>query len=236
MAKLIVESDFRDIQVIRESAVGPGKPNLIKLKGVFMQAETENGNGRKYIRSELEDEVAKFDKEMIKPGKALCELEHPDTVTINPDRACARILSLTQDNNDFIGEAVVLAADPANGILGTPCGTTLASLLQYGTSVGFSSRGVGDVDEDKIVHGFNLVTIDCVLQPSIGIYAKADGAGWFVNGILESKSFIVDAHGDIVERAYTVLENKLKKLPSRQEYRNAVLGDAVVEFFKNISK
>ena len=236
MAKLIVESDFRDMEVIKEAATAPGRPNLIKLRGVFMQAETENGNGRKYIRSELEEEVAKFDREMIKPGKALCELEHPDTVTINPDRACARILSLTQDNNDFIGDAVVLAADPANGILGTPCGTTLASLLQYGTSVGFSSRGVGDVDENKVVHGFNLVTIDCVLQPSIGIYAKSDAAGRFVNGILESKNFIVDAHGDIVERAYTVLENRIKRLPGRQEDRNTVLGNAVVEFFKNISR
>ena len=89
--KLIVESDMRKMELIKE-AYDPSKPQTIKLRGVFMQAETQNANSRKYHLEELEKEVAKFKEEKIDKGTALSELEHPDEVSINPDRVCARIL------------------------------------------------------------------------------------------------------------------------------------------------
>lgn len=232
--KLIVESDIRDIKVIKES-YDPSKPNTIKLKGPFLECETVNGNGRKYIREELEQQVNKFKSEMIETGRALCELEHPDTVTIDPERACARILSLSQDDNVFIGEAVVLASDPSHGIRGTPKGDILASLLQYGTSVGFSSRGVGEIDESSgEVHDYQLITVDCVLQPSIGKYSESN-ASRFVNGILESKEFMINAHGDILEKQYNKLEENIKKLPVKEKDKNEKVAKAVKDFFKSLA-
>lgn len=230
--KLIVENDLRQLELIKE-AYDPSKPQTIKLRGVFMQAETQNANSRKYHLEELEKEVAKFKKEKIDTGTALSELEHPDEVSINPDRVCARILGLEQDGNNFIGEAVVLASDEKFGIKGTPKGDLLAGLLNYGTKCGFSSRGVGEVSEDGWVSDFSLITIDTVLAPSIGIMSQSN-ADRFVNGILESKEFIVNTHGEILEKPYEQFEKKLKKLPGKQTAKEAHLAEAIHSFFKSL--
>ena len=230
--KLIVENDLRKMELIKE-AYDPSKPQTIKLRGVFMQAETQNANSRKYHLEELEREVEKFKKEKIDTGTALSELEHPEEISINPDRVCARILGLEQDGNQFIGEAVVLASDEKFGIKGTVKGDLLAGLLNYGTSVGFSSRGVGEVAEDGWVTDFQLITIDTVLAPSIGIMSQSN-ANRFVNGILESKEFIVNTHGEILEKNFESFEKKLKKLPSKQSAKEAQLAEAVHDFFKSL--
>lgn len=233
--KLIVESDIKKIDIIKEE-FSKDKPNTIKLKGPFLEYGLKNGNNRTYLKEELEEQVKKFDEEMIKTGRALCELEHPDTIVISPENACARILSLTQNDadNQFIGEAVVLASDDRFGIKGTPKGDVLASLLQYGTAVGFSSRGVGEVI-DNVVHDYQLVTVDCVLQPSIGKYSESN-AGRFVNGILESKEFVMNHHGYIVEKAYDKINhaaNKMTKTHIRSK-KEEMAAQAVYDFFKNL--
>lgn len=233
--KLIVESDIKKIDIIKEE-FSKDKPNTIKLRGPFLEYGLKNGNNRTYLKEELEAQVKKFDEDMIKTGRALCELEHPDTIVISPENACARILSLTQNDadNQFIGEAVVLASDDRFGIKGTPKGDVLASLLQYGTAVGFSSRGVGEVI-DNVVHDYQLVTVDCVLQPSIGKYSESN-AGRFVNGILESKEFVMNHHGFIVEKAYNKVEKDIEK--SSHTYinskKNEIAAEAVYNFFKNL--
>lgn len=230
--KLIVENDLHKMELIKE-AYDPSKPQTIKLRGVFMQAETQNANSRKYHLEELEKEVEKFKKEKIDTGTALSELEHPEEISINPDRVCARILDLEQDGNNFIGEAVVLASDEKFGIKGTVKGDLLAGLLNYGTSVGFSSRGVGEVSEDGWVTDFQLITIDTVLAPSIGIMSQSN-ANRFVNGILESKEFIVNTHGEILEKNFESFEKKLKKLPRKQSAKEERLAEAVHDFFKSL--
>jgi len=230
--KLIVENDLHEVQLLKE-AYDPSKPQTIKLRGVFMQAETQNANSRKYHLDELEREVEKFTKDKIDKGTALSELEHPDTVEISPDRVCARILKLEQEGNDFIGEAVVLASDEKFGIKGTPKGDLLAGLLNYGTQCGFSSRGVGEVSEDGWVRDYSLITIDTVLAPSIGIMSQSN-ANRFVNGILESKEFIVNTHGEILEKQYNALESKLKKLPRRKSLKEEYISNAVHDFFKSL--
>ena len=50
-------------------------------------------------------------------------------VTINPDRVCARTISLEEDNKSWVGTSVVLATDDKYGIRGTKCGDLLKSLL-----------------------------------------------------------------------------------------------------------
>ena len=230
--KLIVENDIRKLELVKE-AYDPSKPQTIKLRGVFIQCEKENANNRKYHIEDLEREVEKFRKEKIETGTALSELEHPEEISINPDRVCSRILSLEQNGNEFIGESVVLASDEKHGIRGTPKGDLLAGLLQYGTNVGYSTRGVGEVGDDGWVSDFNLITIDTVLAPSIGIMSHSD-ASRFVNGILESKEFIVNTHGEILEKQFNQFEKKLKKLPGKQSIKEAYLADAVHDFFKSL--
>ena len=230
--KLIVENDLHEIKLLKE-AYDPSKPQTIKLRGVFMQAEKQNANSRKYHLEELEKETEKFRKEKIETGTALSELEHPDSIVITPDRVCARILKLEQDGNDFIGEAVVLASDEKFGIKGTPQGDLLAGLLNYGTKCGFSSRGVGNVEEDGWVSDYQLITIDCVLAPSIGIMSQSN-ADRFVNGILESREFMVNRHGEILEKNFETFEKKLHRLPKKQSLKEAKLSQAIHDFFKSL--
>lgn len=107
-------------------------------------------------------------------------MEHPDDININPDRVCARITKFYQDPHDekiFLGEAIIMGGDIKAGIPGTPCGTIVSSLIQYGTKMGFSTRGLGNPEEDEngdtYVGDYQLITIDLVTDPSIGKFCDA---------------------------------------------------------------
>ena len=232
--KLIVENTLRDYQVVTETNASGA--NVIKLTGIFMEAETLNNNNRMYHLEEMISECNKF-QEVIKGGRALAELEHPEEIFINPDRVCARILKLQQspkEEKQFLGEAVVLAPDQAHGIIGTPCGTILASLIQYGTKVGWSTRGLGEPNDGGYVDDFQLVTIDCVLDPSIGYMADSTKESAFVNGVCESRNYIVDQFGEVVECQTNKLNKALAKLPKGTDAKNAHLMKAVQEYLKSI--
>ena len=122
------------------------------------------------------------------------------------------------------------------GIKGTVCGDTLAALAQYGTTFGVSSRAMGNVDDDGIVSDLKIVTADVVLNPSIGEFVSTDG-NRFVNGILESKRWLVDNHGLLVECKIEDLEKKVSKMPNTHisSKKSKFLADAVFDFFRSIS-
>jgi hypothetical protein len=212
--KLIVEDDMHDIEVITETVKTGGK--IIKLKGPYIIADKVNGNKRSYEYKSLKPEVDHFVKNFVNKNRALGELEHPNYAHINPERSAIRITSLVEDNKTWIGESIVLASNPSQGIIGTPQGDILAALIQYNTSLGFSTRGVGKVHEG-IVKDYKLCTIDCVANPSIGE---------FVEGILESKDFMINQHGAIVEATYETFENGLTKLTRNK-------NDQIFELLRN---
>ena len=62
--KLITEM-FDDFEVLTE-----GKNKELKIKGVFMQAETKNRNGRLYPLNILTKEVTRYNKELIQKKRA----------------------------------------------------------------------------------------------------------------------------------------------------------------------
>lgn len=227
---LIVET--QPAKVVNKNLGKKSSDLPIILGGVFMEAGKKNTNGRMYDLNCLVNAVEKFQPE-IAEGRALAELEHPEATTINPDRACARIISIKQKCNQFLGEAVVLAANPEKGILGTPCGSLLASLLQYGTHVGWSSRGLGEIDTNNVVNDFHLITVDCVLQPSIGYMANSN-ATRFVDGILESANFVVNNHKS-TELIYERFDKTLDKLPINIDAKHEKIAKAVKQFFNSIA-
>lgn len=229
--KLITERNLENFEVITESG-DETKPQTIMMKGTYLASDVKNGNGRIYPYEELKPVVDKFIEEKINTRTALEELEHGSEVVINPDRVCARTLSLEEDNKSWVGTSVVLASDEKFGIKGTKCGDLLKSLLQFDTAIGHSSRGVGNVNESTgVVEDYQLVCIDTVLNPSIGIFNKSN-ANRFVNGILESKSFIVNAHGEILEETFNNFEKNISKMPNTNitEKKVEFLGKAVMDF------
>jgi len=126
------------------------------LSGIFMQAELENGNGRKYPRVEIENAVTDAMKR-IKEGQTICgELNHPDNLQINLERVSHVITEMRMDGNNAVGKAK---------LLNTPLGNLVRNLVEGGVRLGVSSRGSGDVNEGT-VSGFQFVTMDVVSTPS----------------------------------------------------------------------
>lgn len=236
--KLITDTlDYGNVRLVTEST-NTGIPQAYYIEGIYAQSEKRNGNGRIYRYKDLKREIDRFRTEMIDTGRALQECEHPDTPIINIDRACARILSLTEDNGSWIGKSVILASFPERGIKGTVKGDLIASCLQYGTNIGNSTRAIGDVGEDGVVTDLKLITIDVVTNPSIGIMTSSN-ANRFVNGILESRDFVLGNHGEIVERlenCYKCFSKNIGKSTKTNisSKKAKILGDALTEFFNSI--
>ena len=232
--RLITESRS-EVEILKED-YDPSKPKTMKFRGIFAVAEKRNGNNRICPYEELKREVDRFREEMINTNRALMELEHPEVTTISPDRASARILSMVEDNKSWIGEAVILCSDEKFGIRGTPCGDVLAALTNYGTKWGVSSRSMGNVDDNGIVSDLRLVTLDTVLEPSIGEMVSTNG-NRFVNGILESKQWVCGAHGELIEQKYKKFEKAIAKMPNTNigSKKAEHLGKAVSQFFADIA-
>ena len=173
IAEEISQADF----LIEDSK--DGKKNYY-IEGVFLQAELQNKNGRKYPLNTLQREVAKYDENYIKGGRALGELGHPEGPSINLDRVSHKIESLTEDGNNFIGRAKILE---------TPMGQIAKNLLDEGIRLGVSSRGMGSLRKEE---GCNVVQDDFMLSTAADIVADPSAPDAFVDGIMEGKEWIWD--------------------------------------------
>ena len=171
--KLITEH-INDVEYIVE---GKGKQQYIK--GVFMQSDVKNQNGRIYPFPVLQREVKNYSKKFVKEGRALGELGHPMGPTINLDRVSHLITELYEDGKNFVGKAK---------IMDTPNGKIVKNLLESGVKLGVSSRGLGTVKTNKA--GVNEVQKDFVLS-TVDIVADPSAPAAFVNGIMEGKEFSV---------------------------------------------
>ena len=70
------------------------KPANIYVTGVYMVAEEKNRNNRIYSREEMSQEVARYNEEFVRSSRALGELEHPQSASVNSERACHLITEL----------------------------------------------------------------------------------------------------------------------------------------------
>ena len=157
-----------------------------KIKGIFMQADIKNRNGRVYPQEVLANEVAKYNKNFIKENRAYGELGHPDGPTVNLERVSHMITSLTPDGKNFIGEAKIMS---------TPMGTIVKNLMDEGAKLGVSSRGMGSLESKN---GANYVRDDFYLATAADIVADPSAPNAFVEGIMEGKEWVWN-NGNIVE-------------------------------------
>ena len=172
--KLITEM-FDDFEILTE-----GKNKELKIKGVFMQAETKNRNGRLYPLKILTKEVARYNKELIQKNRAFGELGHPEGPTVNLDRVSHIIEELYPEGNNIIGKAK---------ILDTPNGKIVKELLKVGAKLGVSSRGMGTLEKRGQI---NVVKDDFYLATAGDIVADPSAPEAFVEGIMEGKEWIWD--------------------------------------------
>ena len=191
--KLFSEQFSDEVEYICEEKEN-GNKNY-KIKGIFMQADIKNRNGRVYPMEVLQKEVKRYNKEYINEKRAFGELGHPDGPTVNLERASHLITALYPDGKNFIGEAKILK---------TPMGEIVKNLMDEGAKLGVSSRGMGSLDQKN---GANYVRNDFYLATAADIVADPSAPNAFVEGMMEGKEGVWN-HGALVEAHVAELKQK----------------------------
>jgi hypothetical protein len=173
-----------------------------KIRGVFLQSEIKNRNGRVYPTEILVREVNRYTKEFINKNRAFGELGHPDGPTVNLERVCHMVKSLKQDGKDFIGEAK---------IMDTPYGKIVKGLIDEGAQLGVSSRGMGSLIQRN---GVNYVKDDFYLATAADIVADPSAPDAFVEGIMESRNWIWE-NGVLKEKDIESWKNQVRSAKMR---------------------
>ena len=215
--KLIRES-IEEVKYITEASEN-GKKNLY-ITGPFLVYDKPNKNNRMYAKNTLAKEVGRYNEEFVKTNRALGELGHPDTPSLNLERVSHKIISLEDNGECYIGKAMILE---------TPYGQIVKNFIDSGVNLGVSSRGMGSLVQTK--EGYNMVQDDFRLATAADIVADPSAPGAFVNGIMENKEWLfvegrfvemdIDSakkqirqasRKDIEQVALTLFENFIRKL------------------------
>lgn len=197
---LLVEEPTYEVKYLIEEK-NRNTPSTLHISGPFLMANEANKNKRVYPLEEMVKEVNRYQTEMIDSKRATGELNHPSSPEINLERVCHVITDLKQNGNIFEGKSKVLS---------TPMGQIVRSLILDGVKLGVSSRALGRLEEDghgvNRVADFKLVAVDVVADPSV--------PSAFVNGILESKQWVLADNGQF-EPVYEKFEKAIGSLPKR---------------------
>lgn len=130
------------------------------MKGVLQKANTLNQNGRVYPLGVLSREVQNYQR-FIEEGRALGELDHPDSSVVELKNVSHIIRQAHMDGDVCYGTLEVLD---------TPNGRILKSLVESGVKIGISSRGVGSTKTEAghqvVQDDFQLICWDIVSEPS----------------------------------------------------------------------
>ena len=208
--KLITETT-ENIEVITEEK-GTGKD--YKIRGIFLQGDIKNRNGRVYPVSVLAKEVKRYNKEFVEKKRAFGELGHPDGPTVNLERVSHMITSLKPEGRNFIGEAK---------IMDTPYGKIVKNLIDEGAQLGVSSRGMGSM---KQVNGKNVINNDFYLATAADIVADPSAPDAFVEGIMEGKEWVWD-NGVLKSMEVEKYKEEIESV------RRAELAEAKARVFKD---
>jgi hypothetical protein len=202
--KLISEA-IEDVEYITEEKENGGKN--YKIRGIFMQADVKNRNGRVYPMDVLEKEVNRYNKKFINEDRAFGELGHPDGPTVNLERVSHMVTELYPDGKNFVGEAKILK---------TPMGEIVKNLMDEGAKLGVSSRGMGSLDQRN---GANYVRNDFYLATAADIVADPSAPNAFVEGIMEGKEWVWN-HGSLIESELVEMKKRLD-VQKRRKQANA---------------
>lgn len=220
MAKLLVEQ-IEDTEILEEAA-SDGKKHLY-IKGVFMQSELVNRNGRWYPKHIMEKAVEKYTKNYIEKSMAYGELNHSSNVQLDPERYSHLITELKQDGNNWIGKARIL--------VGHPKGDIVKAILENGGRLGVSSRGIGSLTPRN---GMKVVGEDYQIRTAADIVSDPSAPDAFVQAIMEQKEWVQNSVGEWVEADYD-RTRKILKEASKTELESISLR-MFTDFMSKISQ
>ena len=214
----LIREEIESVEFLVENR--NGKKSMY-IEGVFLQGNIKNRNGRMYPMETLRKEVGRYNENHVQSGRALGELGHPDTPTVNLDRVSHKIVSLKESGSNFIGKAK---------ILGTPMGKIASSLVEEGVKLGVSSRGIGSLKPTR--EGVNIVGDDFMLATAADIVADPSAPDAFVEGIMEGKDWVWDGgilREKFAEKTYATI-NTLVDQKALDEKKLSLFND----FLSNI--
>jgi hypothetical protein len=198
----LIRENIEEVKYITEASEN-GKKSLY-VTGPFLVYDKPNKNNRMYAKNTLSKEVGRYNEEVIKTNRALGELGHPDTPSLNLERVSHKIVSLEDNGECFIGKAMILE---------TPYGQIVKSFIDSGVNLGVSSRGMGSLVQTK--EGYNMVQDDFRLATAADIVADPSAPGAFVNGIMENREWLF-VEGRFVEMDIDSAKKQIRKA-SRKE-------------------
>jgi hypothetical protein len=198
----LIRENIEEVQYITEASEN-GKKNLY-ITGPFLVYDKPNKNNRMYAKDTLAKEVGRYNEEFVKTNRALGELGHPDTPSLNLERVSHKIISLEDNGECYIGKAMILE---------TPYGQIVKNFIDSGVNLGVSSRGMGSLVQTK--EGYNMVQDDFRLATAADIVADPSAPGAFVNGIMENKEWLF-VEGRFVEMDIDSAKKQIRQA-SRKE-------------------
>ena len=182
MGKLLVETVNIPLELITESRKDSSELKS-KIRGIMLQADIKNKNGRMYPKMIMESAVSTYNREKIMANRAWGQLEHCQDPQIHLDRVSHLITKLEMRGSDGWGEGELLDD--------TPMGRIAIALTKRGV-IGTSTRGVGTMNPDGTVNeDYAIAAIDLVADPSA---PKS-----LVESMRESKEWIVGPDGIYIE-------------------------------------
>ena len=209
----LIRENIEEVKYLTE-ATENGKKNLY-ITGPFLVYDKPNKNNRMYTKDILSNEVKRYNEEYVKTNRALGELGHPDTPSINLERVSHKIVELTDNGEAFIGKAL---------ILDTPYGQIVKNFMDSGVNLGVSSRGMGSLQPTK--EGYNIVQDDFRLATAADIVADPSAPGAFVNGIMENKEWLF-VEGRFVEVDIDKAKQQIRKATPKQ------IEEVAIKLFQN---
>lgn len=196
----LIREEVEKVEVLTE---GTGSSKKFYIKGIFLQSECVNRNGRMYPFSIMEREVKRYNENYVQKGRALGELGHPDGPTVNLDRVSHKIVALEQKGNNWVGKAQILS---------TPMGKIAESLLTDGVCLGVSSRGIGSLRENT--KGYKEVGEDFMLATAADIVADPSAPDAFVQGIMEGVEWVWN--NGILEQKVASIKTRINSAVSQR--------------------
>lgn len=175
---VLIKENIEDVEVLEEAAASGAKEQYIR--GIFMQANRQNKNGRIYPKETLQRECARYVKDYVVRNRAYGELGHPDNPKINEERISHLIVDLKEDGNNWIGKAK---------ILDTPSGRIAKGILAGGGQLAASSRALGSLQESN---GIKVVQPDLRLMTAADIVIDPSAPDAFVHGIMENVEWVFE--------------------------------------------
>jgi hypothetical protein len=210
---------FDGMEIVEEqNKLGTG--SSLYIQGPYTGI-AKNKNKRVYPKEELDRDISRYINEMVNTNRSMGELNHSQTAEVNPERACHMVTHLHEDNGTWYGKSKILSGE------GLPIGNLVKGLINQGVSLGVSTRSLGTLEEStdhNVVRNLHIVAWDMVADPS---FPTA-----FVNGILESRDFVISDSGKY-EESYTNFDKAISNIPRKDA--DVYLRQQIVKFIQSLS-